>query len=315
MKTGNEAKPPAVLFCVGTEKWLREQAIQHLKTQWITPGFEEMDWVVFSEPPADHRVILEAVQTLPFGSALRLVVIQNLTLVGKETFPWLADLLTKSQGRSCLVFCVERLEKGMEIFSRERSDLIRIVWCQPLKGRELESWVVHQAKAMGCGIDPEAVALLIRRLGAGLQSLTQAVESLSLFSLPTARITKTHVEALIVPSLRETAFELLDIAAAGRPDQAMVQLKTAIHHGQLTVEQLMGAMGWYYRMVWKTRQGEAGPAWISPQRQAALNRLSRWPVRRLQSALENLLQAEVDVKLGHPAPELLADHLLLQMGN
>ena len=173
----------------------------------------------------------------------------------------------------------------------------------------------------GAGIEPEAVALLIRRVGNKLQSLAQAVESVSLLAGPPGRVTKAHVEALIVPSVRETAFELLDNVAAGRLDLGLTQMKAAIQQGQLTVEQLMGALGWYYRFVWKSRQGEGGSlrqaqgrlSWISPGRQAALKRLSRWPVANLQTAMEDLLEAEVALKLGHPAPELLADHLLLKL--
>ena len=306
MKTGSQPQPPPVLFCIGTERWLREQAIRRLTETWIAPGFEEMDKVVFSEPPEDSRAVLEALRTLPFGSPLRLVVVQGLAEVGEGTFPWLAEILSHPPTKSCLLLCAERLDRNL-------TGRAQVLWCQPLKGRELESWVVQQAKTAGPGIEPEAAALLIRRVGNPLQSLSQAVESVSLLAGPSGRITKAHVEQLIVPSVRETAFELLDNVARGQLDLGLTQMKAAVQQGQLTVEQLMGALGWYYRFVWKSRQGEEGSSWISPGRQAALKRLSRWPLGKLQTAMEEVLEAEVALKLGHPAPELLADQLLLKL--
>lgn len=309
MKIGSRPPPPPVLFCIGTEKWLREQHVRRLTENWIAPGFEEMDKVVFSEPPEDPRVILEALRTLPFGSAIRLVVVGGLTEAGEGALPWLAEILSHPPAKSCLLLCAERLE-------RELTGRAQIVWCQPLKGKELERWVLEQAgsKTAGAGIEPEAAALLIRRVGNSLQSLDQALESVSLLAGPSTRVTQAHVEALIVPSIRETAFELLDNVAAGRPDVGLTQMKAAVQQGRLTVEQWMGALGWYYRFAWKSRQGEGGYSWISPGRQAALNRLSRWPEGRLQTAMEEVLEAEVALKLGHPAPELLADQLLLKLG-
>ncbi len=340
MKIGSPPPPPPVLFCIGTEKWLREQHVRRLTENWIAPGVEEMDKVVYSEPPEDPRVILEALRTLPFGSAIRLVVVGGLTEAGEGALPWLAEILSHPAAKSCLLLCAERLE-------RELAGRAQIVWCQPLKGKELERWVLEQAgsqtpragtdphadapmtwehaagsKTARAGIEPEAAALLIRRVGNQLQSLDQALESVSLLAGPSTRVTQAHVEALIVPSIRETAFELLDNVAAGRPEVGLTQMKAAVQQGRLTVEQWMGALGWYYRFAWKSRQGEGGSlrqaqgrlSWISPGRQAALNRLSRWSEGRLQTAMEEVLEAEVALKSGHPAPELLADQLLLKLG-
>ena len=128
MKTGSQPQPPLVLFCIGTEEWLREQAIRRLTETWIAPGFEEMDKVVFSEPPEDSRAILEALRTLPFGSALRLVVVDRLTQAGQGTFPWLAQILSGPTLKSCLILCAERLEGHLPARAQ-------VLWCQPLRQR------------------------------------------------------------------------------------------------------------------------------------------------------------------------------------
>lgn len=179
-----------------------------------------------------------------------------------------------------------------------------------MKGGSLKDWILDQAQRAGKKIEPEAAVLLMTRAGSNLQSLELAIESLTLFAGDSPRIARAHVEALMAPSMRETAFDILDTAASGRPEMALEQLRQALAQGHLTVEQLMGALGWYYRMVWKAKQREMFETW-SPTRRAALARLTRWPEGKLQKVFDKVLEADASLKLSHPAPELLADQLLL----
>ncbi len=319
MKTGSQpggaggeassgrSHPPPVLLCVGSEKWLRDQEIERLKVQCLAPGFEEMDGTFFSEPPDDPRAILETLRTLPFGSPLRLVVVGGFGALKMEDLSWLSEYLRRPNPKACLILCAERLEGPLPASAR-------LVLCQPLKGSPLKEWLFLRAKEAGVQIDPEAADGLIARLGSSLQPLAMAVESLALLAGDSGRITRADVEALIPPSMRETAFEILDRAAAGDLQQALNRLRQAIAEGQIAVEQMVGALGWYYRLAWKSRQGDVQSGWISPQRQAALRRLLRWSPEQLRAAMEEALKADVDLKLGHPHPELLADQLILRLG-
>ena len=271
-----------------------------------------MDFVRFDEPSADPQAILEALRTSPFRSPVRLVMLEGVEEADEKSVPWLPGYVARPNPKACLVLCAERVEQKMRTALQQAAGLVQILWCQSLKGRELRDWISNQAHLTGKTIESEAVNLLITRLGMELQTLALAVESLSLLVGPNPVITAAEVEALITPSVRETAFDILDEAAAGRPNRAMEILHQALVQGRLTVEQLMGALGWYYRMVWKAKEGSAS-GWISPDRQAALMKLSRWPESKLIVALEEVLQADASLKLGCPAPELLADQLLLKL--
>ena len=311
MKTGSP--PPALLLCVGPEKWLKERAVRELKSRCLAPGFEEMDQIRFSEPP-EESLLLKEVRTAPFGSPLRLVVVEGFGSFGRETLGWLPGYLERPSPRSCLVLCAERLEGEIPWISSQRESRLQILNCQPLKGRQLADWLMEQARAAGRQIEPKAAALLSARIGPDLQRLAQALEPLALLAGESGRIGVAEVEQLIAPSVRETAFDVLDAAAAGRPAEALAHLRQAIAQGRMSVEQFMGALGWYYRMAWKGRRNAGSEGWLSPQRQAALNRLKRWPVGRLQGAMWEVLEADKALKLGSPAPELLADRLLLELG-
>lgn len=289
MSTGN---PPApVVLCVGPERWLRARAVQEIRSRCVAPGFEEADFTRFSEPPADPQPLLEQLRTAPFGSPLRLIVVEGFDRLTPESAPWLGQVLEWPAPRAQLVLCAEECE-GIP-----RSGRIRVVVCASLKGRALEGWVLERAKEAGLpagGMEPGAVALLVARVGAGLQPLALAVEELALLAGPSGRVTEREVRALIPPSLRETCFEILDAAAGGQVAHAQQALREGLAQGRLGMDQFLGALGWYYRMGWRSR---------------------RWPRERVRAALEEVLQADAGIKRGHPAPELLADQLLLKLGS
>lgn len=281
MSTGD---PPAAVLCIGTERWLRAEAVRDLKTRCIAAGFEETDFVRFSDPEADPQAILEAARTSPFGSPRRLVLVDGLEELTPDSAPWLKGYLAEPNPKSCVVVCADRFEKEKEFGP------VRVIRCLPLKDRPLEEWITQRCRQKGKSIEARALSELVRRVGTGLQALDLALDSLGLMAGDSPRITAADLEALIAPSLQQTAFEILDAAAAGQTGRAALALREAMAMNRMNMDQFMGALGWYLR-----------------------HRFRHWPAPRLQQALEDLLRTDVRIKRGHPSPEWLADRLLLKL--
>ena len=289
MNSGKAAPAPVVL-CVGPERWLRARALVEIRRQCVAEGFEETDFIRYSEPPEEPEAILSALRTSPFGSPRRLVVVDGIEELTLESAPWLSAYLKQPNPAACAFVCADRAAPGF--FSPEQKHLLEMVDCRSLKGKPLEDWVTNQARESGKAIDLAAAVLLIRRVGENLQALSLCVESLVLLAGSSPRIGEAQVRAMIPPSVQETAFDILDAASAGRRAAAMESLHQAMAIGRLTLDQFFGAVGWYYRNAWKNRR-------IAP--------------RQLEESLEQLLKADVQSKQGHPDPELLADQLLLNL--
>ena len=287
----------ALVFCLGGERWLRAQAVEEFKRRCVGAGFEETDFVRFSDPSLEPQQILEAARTAPFGSSLRLVVVEGIEELEPKEVPWLTEYLAHPNPQSCVMVCADQAGRYRDFIPAElqRSGRVQIVWCLPLKGSELENWIRQRAQQRGKRLDGKAVSLLMTRIGSDLQALDLALESLGLLVGDSPEVTPADVEALIAPSLRETAFDILDLAASGQVGKALEALHQASALNRVVPEQFLGALGWYYR-----RRGNY--------------RIQRWPASKLQEVLEELLGAEVRIKQGHPAPKLLADQLLLRLG-
>lgn len=282
---------PRAVLCVGPDRWLRAQTLERLRARCLSPGFEETDFVRFPDPPTESSVILEALGTAPFGSTCRLVVVDGLDEISAESVPWLSAHLERSGETGCAVLCGDKAAPGFPAV-RGTGGRVERVSCQPLRGRELEEWIRARARELGKTVEPAAGQRLIHCMGGNLQALDRAIESLALFVAEAPKITEQQVRLLIPPSVRESAFDILDSAAAGRPAEAIRALQQAVGQGELTLDQFFGALGWYYRMAWKNR---------------------RMPKRKVAEALEDLLKSDVRLKQGDPDPELLASRLLLNL--
>ena len=313
---------PAVVLCVGSEHWLRTRTIEQLKRNNLAAGFEEADFVRF-EISAEVQQIFEAVSTLPFstgggpaaggGSGRRVVVIGQWPEIGPKAVPWLRAYLDQPNARTCLVLCADQFEGRQNQIPSDwsRPGTVQVVLCQ---SPELRQWILERVKELHKKMHPAAAALLIGRVGTNLFSLSLALEKLSLLASPRDEITQTDVQVLIPPSLRESAFEILDSAGAGRTAQAIEALHQGLGLGQIPVDQFLGAFGWYVRMIWEAQKGRGFLYNPSPQRRQAMDRLSRWSEQKIRQLLSEVLEADQSLKLGHPAPELLADRLLLRLG-
>ena len=273
----------SLVLCVGPERWLRQEAVAELKRGCLAAGFEETDFIRFSNPETESQTILEAARTAPFGSPRRLVLVDGLEELTPESVPWLEDLLVQPNSKSCVVLCADRSKLP-------RSVPIQVILCQPLQGPALEDWVVQRCRWKGKEIEGAAAAELVRRLGSGLQALDLALDSLVLMAGDSPILTRAAVEALVAPSLQQTAFEILDAAVAGRTGAAMRGLREAMALNRIGMDQFLGAVGWTLR-----------------------HRMQRWPAPRLQEILEELLQTDTRIKQGHPSPEWLVDRLLLKL--
>jgi DNA polymerase III delta subunit len=272
---------------VGPESWLKEETVRRLQKECLAPGFEEMDFVRFGEPPEDGTELLAVLRTPPFGSPFRLVVVEGFLTLNEASAPWLAPYAQNPNPKTRLVVCAQKAALPASVRGR-----FSLASCEPLRGEALKAWVMNQAKVLGKPIAPEGAELLTARLGGELQTLRSALEALALFAGEAQRIGRSEVERFILPSVRETAFDILDQAAAGEPGVALTALRMSLQEGKITVEQMMGALGWYYR-----------------------NRAGRLSGAELQKALADVLEADRQLKLSHPAPELLFDQLLIRLAS
>ncbi|PIQ82457.1 MAG: DNA polymerase III subunit delta [Candidatus Omnitrophica bacterium CG11_big_fil_rev_8_21_14_0_20_64_10] len=301
---------PAGLFLIGADRQTQERLIGRLKARALAPGFEAADSTRLDLPLESPPSLWAALATQPFASPARVVEVTGCRELGEKELPGLTPYLENPPDWGCLIVAAEKIASKTEPVLRKHRARFEIRVFAPLKPQALPGWVAEEAKRSGKSIEPAAAALLVRRVGTEPGALKQAVQTVALLVGAGERIGRADVERLIPPSAQETAFDILDAAAGGRLPEAIAALHGALRENRISIEKWMGAAGWYLRMAWKSRSGR-GSGFGSPARSAALNRLQRWPAPQAAAALGRLSRWDLELKQGHPAPDWIADQVLL----
>jgi len=312
------AQMPAVVFCIGPERLSQKKVIDRAKAKLLHPDFEFVDGVRLSPPLDDNAPILESLQTQPFGSPYRLVIVEGLKEVGEKTLPWLLAYLEHPNEKGMLLVCADRFERGFEKKLSKFARRVRIERTVRLRGQALKEWIVREASAKGKQLDSDALEQLMRRAGEDLGLLQKAIDAVDLLVGSRSNVTAEEINAIVAPSVQETAFDILDSAGSGDQKRAVEILRQSLAQNRIGIDMFFGAAGWYYRMAYKESCAPASPAaagYRSAARAAALRRLTKWSPQQFEGAVQELLDLDVSMKQGHPDPELLAHQLLLRLSS
>lgn len=303
---------PPIVLCVGSDAWLREEAIRELAARCLAPGAEPLDRAVFVSGETDPAAILEAARTPPFRSPRRLVIVRGPMDPANGGLDWLTAYAGQPASSTCLVVELAESPTGTAL-----RGVAHVVACQPLKGGAAVAWVRQRiAQTFQKTITAEAAQALVARVGSDLATLAQRVEQVALAAGPRAQVTAQDVTALVGWSVEERVFTVVDAAIRRDRATALRVTRRLLEEDGVSPEELLGALGKHLRRLWQAvawvEQGRspqvavqaAGVPWHAQAPLTALVSRTRRPAAT--AALEALLETDRQLKTGGaPAGALL----------
>ncbi len=121
----------------------------------------------------------------------------------------------------------------------------QIASAAPAKTGDVAGWVTVRAKKMGLKLDRDAALYLAEVFGSDLAGIASELTKLTLIDGPFARDAVQRVVGREPPG---DSFAMLGAATAGRPGEAVMQLRRLIASGEDPFK-LMGAVVWQYALV------------------------------------------------------------------
>lgn len=308
--------PAPIIACVGTEPWLREDAVRALAAQCGAPGAAALDTVSYPARETDPAVILSAARTPPFASPRRLVVVRGPLASDEEEIGWLVRYVQSPTPSTCLV--VEFEEALPAALRSATRGVVQEIPCRPLRGGELVAWVRQRMSAAGRKtMSPDAAQALAARTGADLSRLAQLIEQLALFVGARPQVTIQDVTALVGWSVEERVFAVVDAAVRRDRATALRVTRRLVDEEGVAPEELLGALGKHVRRLWqavrRVEQGTPPPqavqaAGVPWRAQAAwIPLVSRLPSAAVTRALERLVETDTQLKTGAGTPLALLE--------
>ena len=205
---------PPVVYVYGEEPYLVSDAVQAIKKAVLTRApdfnFTELDG---KEAPDK---IVPAADMLPMMADRRLVYVRKADEIkGDGPIDRLLAYVERPAPTTVLLLAAQGFDARTKL-SKALQKAGAVFQCAQMKRHDLESFVSRRLKEEGTSVAPEVYEVLFDAYGQDLSQWLLAIERMSLYAGPGARIEAEVAEALVFRTRTESIFALTDALLAGK---------------------------------------------------------------------------------------------------
>lgn len=231
----------------GDEDFLKRRVLLVLRRLVLGPEAEEFGLSTQEGEKATFAAIHDELQTLPFLSPRRLVVIEAADPFVSRHRPALEKYVAAPAAAGVLVLDVKSWPSTTRLAKLVPSEAT--IACKALAAYRLPAWCIQWAAAQyGKQLRPAAAELLANLVGADMGQLDQELAKLAIYVEPAARIEPADVDRLVGSSRAENTWRIFDTIAQGRPGEALALLDRVLDQGEEPLR-ILGAFSMQLRRL------------------------------------------------------------------
>ena len=236
--------PALVHLFLGRENTLKEEALSDLKRETLSGGDADLNYALFYPDQFDPHEFQNAVNTGPFLSPMRYVVIKDIDALPQEGKQAVLNYVTNPSATTVLAMtsALGRNEISSDSIVSDIAKHANVRYFESLEGERLRRYVSDRAASFGKRIDRDAVELVISKIGDDLGYLNMAAEKLANYAGDRDPITKKDVEALVGRSLEEDVFDMTRAMSEGKTAVSLAILSDLLRDSTRP-ENIIGAIG------------------------------------------------------------------------
>lgn len=222
---------PSVLLFEGEEEQMKQDALFNLRKALLPAGMEEMNEIVLDDPDTDQ--LIAAVETLPFLTARRLIIVRDHPAVTgrSEADEHLISYLPSVPPTAVLIFyCTGKPDARKKLYTAVKK-LGGIVTFNRLTGSELTRYVTDAFHTAGKECDARTADYLIFTVGSDASRLMSEILKIASYVGERPSITASDISVLATPSTECTVFQLVDAVVTGQKKRAFILMKNQLLNG------------------------------------------------------------------------------------
>jgi DNA polymerase-3 subunit delta len=231
---------PAYLF-YSSDDFLLYEALSVIKAKYSSDAF---NFDVFDVKSPDNskpvEQIIDILNTLPFLSGRRVIVIENIQKLPKKDIKKLEEYISNPANTSLLIMLYEGTSP--KLFDASVVKSIKTIGIN-VQEKDIPSWIRDMAKRKGIEFTDRAIEYLISYVGTDLGMLYSEIEKFSSWKND-EKIDIDDVKGMVYAGAEYNAFDLVN--ALNKRDAAEV-FRIFENMGKNTESQmLLGALNWQY---------------------------------------------------------------------
>lgn len=278
----------------------------------------------YSGDKADFAAIRSELDTLPFLSEARLVIVEQADPFVTKFRANLEKYVEKPATAGVLVLDVKSWPATTKL-AKLVPETATIV-CKAPPVYKLSAWCVEWAqKGHGKKLPANAANLLVELVGAQMGLLDSELEKLATYAGDKPAITLEDVDTLVGRSRSANVFKIMDAVADGKPKEALTILSELFEEGEAPLG-ILGALGAQLRRLGSAARlhklgtpledamDRAGIAKWPQARDSTRKQMKHLGWSRLDKLFDWLVEADQGMKGGSPLPEkLLLERFIVRL--
>ena len=320
LRRGEASTNTAVYLLIGAERYLKEKAINDLRSSLLDKLCGELDYKVLHGQDTSSDEILASVLTIPFFSAKRLVVVKDFEKLSKEDTARIINYIKNPNKYTCLV--IDAKEGALLKDDPSLARHVKVLKFSDPTDNEISSWIARFVSSRGKTIDEDAIEILKELQGRDMLNISQELEKLITYTGERKKIIVSDVENLVGKSVMASAFDIAHAVAQMDTAKAVNIVHELVSAGKRAHE-IIGLLAWHFKTLLKIKAlSSSGRTEYAVTQELRLSRRraqefftqsALYSHEEIGSKLEVLLEADLSIKRARYSPSMILEFAIIRL--
>lgn len=206
----------------GEENYLKNFYVKKLKEKVIPKDQELMNYQMM-ENTTDEKDIINSIETLPFLSDKRLVVIKNSNFFTSKVSvsDRFIQVIKDCPKQTMIIFVEEKVDRRNRVFKAVKNDGY-VVEFKFLSENDLAKWIAIELKKEGKKAQYNTLIHFLRTVGTNMEQIQMELQKLCSYKLDDEFITIADIDEIVTKSIEYKIFELVDAMGMKKSEEALL---------------------------------------------------------------------------------------------
>jgi DNA polymerase-3 subunit delta len=322
LERAKQGEPRPVYVLYGDEDFLKRQVLAALRERVPETAENAFGLSTYPGDKATFAAVHDELQTMPFLSSRRLVVVENADPFVTKFRAALEKYVAQPASKGVLVLDVKSWPANTRLAKLLEADAA--IECKTPNTAKLASWCSQWVSARhGKQLANTAANLLVSLVGPDMGLLDQELTKLAIYVGTAAKIESSDVDKLVGCSREENTWKIFDAVSEGRPKEALAILERLFDQGQDPLAVLGAFTFQLRRLAQVARLTEQGQSLASAMDRLGLppfakrgceHQLRHLGRRRAERLYDWLIEVDLGLKgSSQLPPRTLLERLVLQL--
>lgn len=226
----------------GNNSYLLKRRLDELTAEFVKK-YGEFSLERIDAESVSSEAILDAVQSQPFLSIRKMVVVRDL-FANKPAAEAIEQIISSISESTDLVIYEPATDKRTTFYKTLKSKT-QLEEYTELDARGLAKWLADEAKSRGGELSYANANYLVERVGSNQALLANELEKLLIYE---PKISRASIDILTEPTPQSKIFELLDAAFTGNKKRAL-KLYDEQRVQRVEPQAILAMIGWQLRLI------------------------------------------------------------------